>query len=279
MGGGSGGVSAALAPFVRLGDRLAIPQRLPDALVQVSDRGAADLFAVLVLEHRLVDLELLQQVQVCSGLGHVALDDPLDLLLLQRVGLVVVSVLIGDPVQDLVDQRGGVDEELGVGGVEVLQELHDVVPRQNPLVVVHGLHGLDQEHAVAFRVLHEDQEQFQRGLDHQSELGRDQAVQPLDGLVVVHHSIHPIHIQHHLPQRPQDVVLVVLVGLGAHLDQTRQSIILHELVDEILVFLEDLLEGEEGAAQLAAFRSEQFLDDRVDPHRQLRPQNDRVLLV
>lgn len=42
----------------------------------------------------------------------------------------------------------------------------------------------------------------------------------------------------------EDVVLVVLVGGGAHFDETGEAIVLDEGVDEVFVILEYLLQGE-----------------------------------
>lgn len=37
---------------------------------------------------------------------------------------------------------------------------------------------------------------------------------------------------------PKNVVLVILVGVRAHFDEASQAIVLHELVNQVLVFLE-----------------------------------------
>lgn len=252
-------VPPALPALGGVDHRLAAAEGLPDALVEVSDGSDTFLFAVFVLEDRFVDLELLQEVQIGSWFGHVPLNDGFDALFFEGVRLIVVGVLIGDPIQDLVDQGRGVDQQLGVGRIEILQQLHDVVPGQQPLGAIHRVDRLHQQHAIGIGVLGEHQQQFQGRLHHQSELGGDEGVQPLHGLVVLDDAVHPVDVEHHLAERPQDVVLVVLVGLGADFDQARQAVVLDELVDEVLVLLEDLLEGEEGAAQLPPFGFQELL--------------------
>ncbi|EAT37867.1 AAEL010191-PA [Aedes aegypti] len=107
---------------------------------------------------------------------------------------------------------------------------------------VHKPNAADHQIAVALAVLHEHQQQFECRFHHQSILGCNQRVKPLDRGRMLHDTVHAIHVQHHLPQRPQDVVLVILIRLIADLHQAIKPSQCDEAMDQILIFLEDLLQ-------------------------------------
>lgn len=68
------------------------------------------IFASYSLEHRLVQLQLIEQIQIGAWFGHITLYDSLHALLLQQIALIVETILIGQPCESFIDQRCGIDD-------------------------------------------------------------------------------------------------------------------------------------------------------------------------
>ncbi len=105
-------------------------------------------------------------------------------------------------------------------------------------------------------------------------------VQPLHSLVALDHAVHAVYKQHELPQSPQNVIyIIVLFSVTGHLDQALQAVLVHELVHEVLIVLEELLEQEERAAQLGVLRVEDFLNASVNADWKLGAKQDRCPFI
>lgn len=154
--------------------------------------------SILVKEDRLKDLQLPKQVKVRALFRHVKLNDIIHALVLEGVNLIVVRVSVWDVVQTSVDESGRVYEKFGVRSVEILEDLHDVVPGLSAVGAVDGVDGIDEEEAVLLGILDEDKQQFEGCLDDVSELAGDQGVEPLDAALVCHHPVHAVNVQEDL---------------------------------------------------------------------------------
>lgn len=87
-------MTSGLPPIRRIAAGRTVTQRFPDRVVRDADSVR---FAVLEAQHTLVQLQLIEQIEIGAGPGHVALDDALHALLLEEVTLVVEAVLIAQP--------------------------------------------------------------------------------------------------------------------------------------------------------------------------------------
>lgn len=61
--------------------------------------------------------------------------------------------------------------------------------------------GPDQYIAVGLSILHKDQQQLEGGLHHGPVIGGNQRVEPLHRRLMLHHAVHPVHIEHDLPHQ------------------------------------------------------------------------------
>lgn len=163
-GGGSSVHPARRPPsssFPSADERMIHPSRRPRASEQPAharthareEAGSLCRASSVVASH-LVDAELGSEVRLRPQVPHVLLHDPLHAQLLQAVGHVVEGVLVWktgqslggtrrderrawrlpwqprvvNPTADLVDQSHGEHQQLRVGALPLLQDLHDVTP-------------------------------------------------------------------------------------------------------------------------------------------------------
>ena len=81
---------------------------------------------------------------------------------------------------------------------------------------------------------------------------------PITHLNVLHHTLHAVHVEHDLPESPEDEVLKLHLVLLAKDDRLGQAAHLDKVRHKVLVLLKECIEGEKHLLELGTLRGSSF---------------------